>query len=96
MIGPEHPEYAYFWAGAGHGFDYNDIIERYSAAYRLDNFAFIEMVNEGTQPLAGIRDGLEAQRLAEAALVSFKSGVGFWLDALSGRAVSRFAYRLTN
>lgn len=81
MIGLEHPEYAYFWTGAGHGFDYNDIIERYSAAYRLDNFAFIEMIIEGKKPLAGIRDGLEAQRLAEAALVSFKSGQVVELDS---------------
>lgn len=26
LMGPEHPEYAYFCAGAGHGFGYNDMI----------------------------------------------------------------------
>lgn len=49
-------------------------IERYSAGYRFEMFAFIDMIIEGKEPLAGIKDGLEAQRLAEAALVSFKTG----------------------
>ncbi|MFV0359328.1 Gfo/Idh/MocA family oxidoreductase [Tropicimonas sp.] len=49
-------------------------IARFEAAYRNEMIAFVEMIRNGTPPLAGIRDGLEAQRLAEAALVSIATG----------------------
>lgn len=49
-------------------------ISRFEAAYRAEMEAFVAMLREGTTPLAGIRDGLEAQRLAEAALVSIATG----------------------
>lgn len=49
-------------------------IARFEAAYRAEMAAFVEMIGAGTAPLAGIHDGLEAQRLAEAALVSIAKG----------------------
>ncbi|MDE3027192.1 MAG: Gfo/Idh/MocA family oxidoreductase [Paracoccaceae bacterium] len=49
-------------------------IARFEAAYRAEMVAFVEMIEKGTAPLAGIRDGLEAQRLAEAALASITTG----------------------
>ncbi|WP_256557855.1 Gfo/Idh/MocA family oxidoreductase [Marinobacterium sedimentorum] len=52
----------------------NYFIERFAQAYRLEMDAFIELLRHGTAPLAGIRDGLEAQRLAEAAQVSLQRG----------------------
>lgn len=36
--------------------------------------AFVDMIRNGTKPLANVRDGLEAQRLAEAALISINTG----------------------
>ena len=52
----------------------NYFIERFADAYREEMAAFVEMIETGTEPLAGIRDGLEAQRLAEAAIVSMQTG----------------------
>lgn len=52
----------------------NYFIERFSEAYRDEMTAFVALVETGQKPLAGIRDGLEAQRLAEAALVSMQTG----------------------
>ncbi|WP_051521051.1 Gfo/Idh/MocA family oxidoreductase [Rubellimicrobium mesophilum] len=49
-------------------------ISRFEAAYRTEMAAFVEMVRSAAAPLAGIRDGIEAQRLAEAALVSIATG----------------------
>ncbi|HZX27960.1 MAG TPA: inositol 2-dehydrogenase [Telluria sp.] len=59
----------------------NYFIERFADAYRLEMGAFVAMLEQGQAPLAGIRDGLEAQRLAEAAMVSMKSGQPVQLDA---------------
>lgn len=52
----------------------NYFIERFADAYRAEMNAFVDMIATGSTPLATIRDGLEAQRLAEAALVSMKTG----------------------
>ena len=52
----------------------NDFIERFAQAYSEEITAFVEMIETGKKPLADIRDGLEAQRLAEAAIVSMRSG----------------------
>ncbi|GGO84487.1 inositol 2-dehydrogenase [Marinobacterium nitratireducens] len=52
----------------------NYFIERFAEAYRLEMAAFIGMLRNGTKPLAGIEEGLEAQRLAEAAQLSLESG----------------------
>lgn len=49
-------------------------ITRFEAAYRDEMTAFVELIESGRKPLAGIRDGLEAQRLAEAAVVSIATG----------------------
>lgn len=49
-------------------------IARFEAAYRAEMLAFTDLIRTGAAPLAGIRDGLEAQRLAEAALVSITTG----------------------
>jgi myo-inositol 2-dehydrogenase / D-chiro-inositol 1-dehydrogenase len=49
-------------------------ISRFAEAYRAEMQAFIAWLRGGPPPLASIRDGLEAQRLAEAALASIGSG----------------------
>lgn len=52
----------------------NYFIERFADAYRNEMAAFVSMIETGERPLAGIRDGLEAQRIAEAAFVSMQNG----------------------
>lgn len=52
----------------------NYFIERFAQAYRDEMAAFAALIREGTPPLAGIRDGLEAQRLVEAAVESARTG----------------------
>lgn len=49
-------------------------ISRFERAYRDEMRAFIVYLRGGDVPLADIRDGLEAQRLAEAALASISLG----------------------
>ncbi|WP_278185015.1 Gfo/Idh/MocA family protein [Paracoccus sediminis] len=49
-------------------------IARFDGAYRAEMAAFAAWLNGGPAPLAGIRDGYEAQRLAEAALRSIATG----------------------
>lgn len=49
-------------------------ISRFAEAYRAEMVAFAALIREGTPPLATIRDGLEAQRLAEAAIASIRTG----------------------
>ena len=48
----------------------NYFIERFAQAYRDEMAAFVALIRDGTPALAGIRDGLEAQRLVEAAVQS--------------------------
>jgi len=52
----------------------NSFLERYTAAYRAEMDAFAAMITKGTAPLADQNDGLEAQRLAEAAVRSIREG----------------------
>lgn len=52
----------------------NYFLERFAQAYRDEMQAFAALLRDGTPPLAGIRDGLEAQRLVEAAVQSAQSG----------------------
>ncbi|WP_197435476.1 inositol 2-dehydrogenase [Agrobacterium vitis] len=52
----------------------NYFIERFAGAYREEMAAFIALLQTGLSPLACIRDGLEAQRIAEAAIVSMTRG----------------------
>jgi myo-inositol 2-dehydrogenase/D-chiro-inositol 1-dehydrogenase len=52
----------------------NSFLERYMDAYRAEMDAFAEMITNGAAPLADQNDGLEAQRLAEAAVRSFREG----------------------
>lgn len=52
----------------------NYFIERFADAYRDEMLAFVDMIRIGRKPLAGIRDGLEAQRIAEAANISMQTG----------------------
>ena len=49
-------------------------LERYADAYRLELAAFIDAVAKGKEPSPSGRDGLQAQRLADAATKSRKSG----------------------
>lgn len=52
----------------------NYFLERFRQAYAAEMDAFVALIRDGTPPLAGIRDGLEAQRLVEAAQQSARSG----------------------
>jgi myo-inositol 2-dehydrogenase/D-chiro-inositol 1-dehydrogenase len=52
----------------------NFFLERYAAAYRLEIAAFVAAVSEGRAPSPGGRDGLQAQRLADAASRSRETG----------------------
>lgn len=56
-------------------------ISRFEVAYRAEMEAFVAMIRTGAKPLATIRDGLEAQRLAEAAIVSMETGAAVDLSA---------------
>ena len=49
-------------------------IERYTQAYRLEVLAFLDAVENGQAPSASGHDGLQAQKLAEAATESWKTG----------------------
>ncbi|WP_297111017.1 Gfo/Idh/MocA family oxidoreductase [uncultured Devosia sp.] len=50
-------------------------ITRFASAYSAEMEAFLTWLRGGPAPLATIRDGLEAQRLAEASLQSIISGL---------------------
>ena len=52
----------------------NFFIDRYAAAYAAEIEAFIDAVESGTAPSPSGRDGLEAQKLAEAATKAWKTG----------------------
>jgi myo-inositol 2-dehydrogenase/D-chiro-inositol 1-dehydrogenase len=55
-------------------------LERYEAAYLAEMRAFVDAVRTGTAPDPGIRDGLAAQILADAATLSRESGRPVDLD----------------
>jgi myo-inositol 2-dehydrogenase/D-chiro-inositol 1-dehydrogenase len=52
----------------------NFFLERYSGAYTNEINAFLDAVEKGTEPRANGHDGLMAQKLADAATESAKSG----------------------
>jgi myo-inositol 2-dehydrogenase / D-chiro-inositol 1-dehydrogenase len=52
----------------------NFFIDRYVAAYAAEVTAFVNAVESGTKPTPSIADGLAAQKLAEAATESRKTG----------------------
>ncbi|HVX80110.1 MAG TPA: inositol 2-dehydrogenase [Devosiaceae bacterium] len=52
----------------------NFFIDRYAGAYAAEIGAFLDAMEKGTKPRADGRDGLEAQRLAEAATRSSQTG----------------------
>jgi myo-inositol 2-dehydrogenase/D-chiro-inositol 1-dehydrogenase len=49
-------------------------IARFAEAYAAEMAAFVDMLTKGGTPLASIDDGVEAQRLAEAAITSMTTG----------------------
>ncbi|KFF48863.1 inositol 2-dehydrogenase [Gammaproteobacteria bacterium MFB021] len=57
-------------------------LERYALAYRHELDDFVTSWRDGRQPLAGAEDGLEALRLAEAALLSLREGRRVALDEI--------------
>lgn len=59
----------------------NYFLERFCQAYAAEMEAFVTLIREGTPPLAGIRDGLEAQRLVEAAQQSARTGLAIDLGS---------------
>lgn len=52
----------------------NHFIQRFAQAYRDEMGDFVALIRDETLPLAGIEDGLEAQRLVEAAVQSARTG----------------------
>lgn len=60
--------------GTRHAPPENYFLERFQQAYRDEMSAFVALIRDGAAPLAGIRDGLEAQRLVEAAQMSARTG----------------------
>jgi myo-inositol 2-dehydrogenase/D-chiro-inositol 1-dehydrogenase len=65
------------WTAAGTGHRdpvLNFFIERYTEAYAAEIDDFVNAVERGTPPLASFADGLEALRLADAALESARTG----------------------
>ena len=52
----------------------NFFLERYDAAYRAELDAFIDAVKAGAAPKPDGEDGLKANRLADAAYLSWKTG----------------------
>ena len=71
------PENTVEFAGAG-GFTgaavQNFFLERYAAAYANEIAAFLAAIGKGTEPRANGHDGLMAQKLADAATESVKTG----------------------
>ena len=51
-----------------------DFINRFAEAYRAEMNAFRALIQQGSKPLATMREGVEAQRLAEAAALSLQAG----------------------
>ncbi|CAM4304725.1 inositol 2-dehydrogenase [Palleronia rufa] len=52
----------------------NYFIERFADAYRDEMTAFVDLIRDSTPALTTIRNGFEAQRLVEAAIVSAGTG----------------------
>lgn len=48
-------------------------LERYEAAYLAELSSFVDCLNAGTAPLPSIADGVAAQRMADAAALSFST-----------------------
>ena len=57
----------------------NFFIDRYKTAYADEIGAFLDAMEKGTKPSASGYDGLMAQKLAEAATASQKSGQAVWV-----------------
>ncbi len=62
-----------------HGTDIKDpvmnfFLERYTPAYMAEIDHFVDCIEAGKKPLAGFKEGLEALRLADAALESMRTG----------------------
>ena len=55
-------------------------LERYADAYRAEMVAFIAALDAGSSPTPGIKDGVAAQRLADAAAKSIETGQPVRLD----------------
>ena len=58
----------------------NFFLERYAAAYRIELGAFIDAVKSGARPTPDGEDGLRANKLADAAYLSWKAGQRVALD----------------
>ena len=58
----------------------NFFLERYAAAYRIELGAFIDAVKSGARPTPDGEDGLRANKLADAAYLSWKTGQRVALD----------------
>ena len=52
----------------------NFFLERYALAYRAELMAFIDAVQKGRKPSPSGEDGLMAQKLADAATESHRTG----------------------
>lgn len=71
LIGPEHPDYLAFCQGPGHGTGYQDQII-------IEARDFLRAIETGASIWPTFRDGMEVNRIIEAARVSAASGA--WVD----------------
>lgn len=58
----------------------HSFIERYTEAYAAEVDHFVECLHSGATPLTNFKDGIEALRVAEAALESMRTGQTVHLD----------------
>jgi myo-inositol 2-dehydrogenase/D-chiro-inositol 1-dehydrogenase len=58
-------------------------IERYQSAYKAELDAFLRFIENAAEPVADQNDGLQAQRLSEAALESLRTGAPVALGSTS-------------
>lgn len=83
QVGNQRDTSLSFWGSEGT--DIKDpimdfFIERYTPAYHAEIDHFVDCIEKGTKPIAGFQDGLEALRLADAALESLRTGQTVKLD----------------
>ena len=71
LTGPEHPDYLAFCQGPGHGTGYQDQII-------IEARDFLHAIATGTSVWPTFRDGMEVNRIIEAARISAASGA--WIE----------------
>lgn len=71
-----------------HGAEQHPLRDWFGVSYLVQDLAFVEALRAGRDPEPGLRVGLEAQRLAEAAYVSAREGCSVRLADFAGDATA--------